>query len=161
MFSRGKDMWVILGFVGILLLGSHSALAWCDDAQKQTSLYDRLGGLSPISVVVSDFIDILVHDVVLNANPAVNAARKRVPAPYLKYHLTAMVCQAAGGPCLYHGRDMKVSHAHLGITELEWSRMTALFREVLAKNEVPEKEIQALLEIVNSTKADIVDAGQE
>ena len=103
MFSRGKDMWVILSLVGILLLGSHSALAWCDDTQKQASLYDRLGGLAPISVVVSDFIDILVHDVVLNANPAVDAARKRVPAPYLKYHLTAMVCQAAGGLCLYHG----------------------------------------------------------
>lgn len=161
MFSRGKDMWVILSFVGILLLGSHTALAWCDDTQKQTSLYERLGGLAPISVVISDFIDIIERDVVFNANPIFGDAMKRVPAPYLKYHMTALVCQAAGGPCEYHGREMKDSHAHLGITELEWGRMTALFREVLVKNEVREKEIQALLEIVNSTKADIVDPGQE
>jgi hemoglobin len=161
MFSRGKDMRVILSFVGILFFGVHSALAWCDDSQKQASLYDRLGGLIPLSVLVSDFVDIIVNDVVLNANPAVGSARKHVPAPYLKYQVTAMVCQSSGGPCVYHGRDIKSSHAHLGITELEWGRMTALFREVLVKNEVREKEIQALLEIVNATKADIVDPRQE
>ncbi len=62
------------------------------------SLYERLGGLAPISVVVNDFIDVLVPDAVLNQNPAIDAARKRVPSPYLKYHVTAMVCQVTGGP---------------------------------------------------------------
>ncbi len=161
MFRRSKDRWVILSLVGALIMGSHSAAAWCYEAQKESSLYDRLGGLAPISVVVSDFIDILVQDVVLNANPAVDAARERVPAPYLKYHLTAMVCQAAGGPCLYQGREMKISHSHLGIAELEWGRMVALFKEVLAKHKLTANEMQALVAIVNSTKADIVDTGRE
>ncbi|MEH6617268.1 MAG: group 1 truncated hemoglobin [Porticoccus sp.] len=160
MFFRGKDMWGILSFVGILLLGSHSALAWCDDTQKKMPLYDRLGGLATISVVISDFIDIIEHDVVFNANPIVGDAMKGVSAPYLKYQMTAFVCQAAGGPCLYRGWDMKESHAHLGIKELEWSRMTALFSEVLITNQVPEKERQELLKMVNSVKADIVDHSQ-
>ena len=161
MFFRGKNMRVILSFVGILFFGVHSALAWCDDSQKQASLYDRLGGLIPLSVLVSDFVEIIVNDVVLNANPAVGSARKHVPAPYLKYQVTAMVCQSSGGPCVYHGRDIKSSHAHLGITELEWVRMTALFSEVLVTNQVPEKERQELLKMVNSVKADIVDHSQE
>ncbi|MGZ8459872.1 MAG: globin domain-containing protein [Candidatus Deferrimicrobiaceae bacterium] len=38
-----------------------------------------------------------------------------------------MVCQATGGPCQYHGRGMKESHAHLNITEREWDRMVTLF----------------------------------
>jgi hemoglobin len=38
-------------------------------------------------------------DPILNGNPAIDDARKRVPAPDLKYHVTAMVCQATGGPC--------------------------------------------------------------
>jgi hypothetical protein len=46
-----------------------------------------------------------------------------VPAAYLKYHVTALVCQATGGPCQYHGRAMRDSHAHLAITEREWERM--------------------------------------
>ena len=124
--------------------------------QQQKSLYDRLGGLAPISVVVSDFIDALVPDAVLNANPAIDAARKSVPAPYLKYHVTALVCQATGGSCQYHGREMKEAHARLYITEREWDRMVIIFKEVLAKHLVPATETQELLDIVDSTRADIV-----
>jgi hemoglobin len=161
MFTRNMNRWATLGFVAILLVGSHTAVAQSGAEQKQQSLYDRLGGLAPISVVVSDFIDALVPDAVLNANPAIDAARKRVPAPYLKYHVTAMVCQATGGPCQYHGRGMKESHAHLNVTEREWDRMVTLFKGVLAKHKVPAKETQELLEIVGSTRADIVVSRQK
>jgi len=113
----------------------------------------------PISVVVSDFIDAMVPDPFLNQNSAINAARKRVPAPYLKYQVTALVCQATGGPCQYIGRTMKNSHAHLNITEAEWDRMVVIFKEVLAKHKVPGSEQQELLEIVGSTNGDIVMSG--
>jgi len=126
-------------------------------ATAAPSLYDRLGGLAPISVVVSDFIDALVVDAELNANPAIDAARKRVPAPYLKYHVTALVCQTTGGPCTYHGRAMKESHAHMHITEKEWARMEVVFKQILAKHSVPATETAELLAIVGSTKADIVE----
>ncbi|MCI0436145.1 MAG: group 1 truncated hemoglobin [Gemmatimonadetes bacterium] len=128
-------------------------------AQARPSLYERLGGLGPISVVVSDFIDALVPDAVLNANPAIDAARKRVPAPYLKYHVTALVCQTTGGPCQYHGRGMKESHAHLRITARDWDRMVTIFKDVLSRHGVPAKETQELLDIVGSTKGDIVVSG--
>lgn len=156
MFTRKLHLGACLAFVASLFAGSHTALGEGGAEQKQASLYDRLGGLPAISVVVSDFVDALVPDAVLNANPAIDAARKRVPAPYLKYHVTAMVCQATGGPCQYHGRGMKESHALLHITDKEWDRMVTLFLEVLAKYKVPAKETQELVEIVGSTKADIV-----
>jgi len=161
MVARNLNIWATLCFVVILLAGSQAAVAQSGAQQKQQSLYDRLGGLAPISVVVNDFIDVLVPDAVLNANPAIDAARKRVPAPYLKYHVTAMVCQATGGSCQYHGRGMKESHAHMNITEREWDRMVTLFKEVLAKHKVPAQESQELLKIVGSTKADIVISHQK
>ena len=83
-----------------------------------------------------------------------------MPAPYLKYHVTALMCETTGGPCQYHGRGMKESHAHLNITEREWDRMITLFKGVLEKHKVPAKESQELLEIIESTKADIVTASQ-
>ncbi|WP_028109032.1 group I truncated hemoglobin [Ferrimonas futtsuensis] len=122
------------------------------------SLYDRLGGLAPISVVVSDFIDALVPDAVLNSNPAIDAARTAVPPAYLKYHVTAMMCQVTGGPCQYHGRDMRQAHAHLNIQEVEWQRMMEVFKEILAKHQVPQQEVNELLAIMDSTKSDIVVA---
>jgi hemoglobin len=51
---------------------------------------------------------------------------------------------------------MAESHAHMKITEKEWDRMVTIFKDVLAKHNVPEKETGELLEILGSTKADIV-----
>lgn len=154
MIRSARVVITVASRVTVLLVG---ALALPSVGQGQeTSLYDRLGGLAPISVVVSDFVDALLPDAMLNANPAIDAARQRVPGPYLKYHVTAMVCEATGGPCKYHGRSMKESHAHLSITEQEWDRMVSIFKDVLAKHGVPAQEQEELLEIIGSTKPDIV-----
>ena len=161
MFARNMTLYAFLGLFAILLAGPQTVAAQDAAEQRQQSLYDRLGGLVPISVVVSDFIDAVVPDPLLNENPAIDATRKAVPAPYLKYHVTAMVCQATGGPCQYHGRGMKEAHVHLNITEREWDRMVTLFKEVLAENKVPTKETQELLEIIDSTKAGIVASHQK
>jgi hemoglobin len=122
----------------------------------EKSLYDRLGGVYALASVVDDFIErVLVNDV-LNANPAINEARQRVPKAGLKYRVTEMVCQATGGPCTYTGRSMKESHAHLNISEKEWDALVVDFKASLAKFNVPQKEQQELLAIVGSTKVDIV-----
>jgi hemoglobin len=151
--------WTVLAVIAIVAVALHGARAQDAAEENQPSLYDRLGGLAPISVVVSDFIDAMMPDALLNENPAIDAARKRVPAPYLKYHVTAMVCQATGGPCQYHGRGMEESHVHLHITDREWDRMVTIFKEVLTKHHVPETETQELLAIIDSTKAAIVMSG--
>jgi len=161
-FIRTQNSALFSGVI-VLLLAALVSSGCAREEEKAVgpSLYERLGGLAPISVVVNDFIDVLVPDAVLNQNPAFDAARKRVPSPYLKYHVTAMVCQVTGGPCQYHGRGMKESHSHMNITEGEWDRMVTLFKGVLAKHKVPAKETQELLEIVGSTKADIVVSRQQ
>ena len=128
-------------------------------AAAEPSLYDRLGGLGSISVVVSDFLDEMVPDPFLNQNPAIAEARSRVPAELLKYQVTAMVCQATGGPCEYTGPSMRDAHAHLNITSAEWDRMVEIFVGVLDKHSVPQAEQQELLAIIGTTKDDIVTAG--
>lgn len=137
-----------------LLLGAGSVQA--AEAQPPKSLYDRLGGVYPISVVVDTFVDLLLVNDVLNANPAIKAARDRVPAAGLKYRVTELVCQQTGGPCKYTGRGMKESHVHLNISEKEWQAMLADFRRTLNNYGVPAKEQGELVAIVESTKKDIV-----
>jgi hemoglobin len=161
MVGRSKKGFLVAVVCAVALAGAQAAFAQGYGKKAEPSLYDRLGGLAPISVVVSDFIDAMVPDAELNKNPAIDAARKRVPAAYLKYHVTAMVCQATGGPCVYQGRNMAESHAHMNITEKEWDRMVTIFKGVLAKHKVPEKETGELLEILGSTKADIVMKGSK
>ncbi|WP_163559286.1 group 1 truncated hemoglobin [Halomonas sp. NO4] len=146
--------WLLIPLVVIALGLSAPALAQDDD--DSASLYQRLGGLMPISVVVSDFLDEMIPDPQLNENPAIDEARQRVPVAYLKYHVTAFVCEATGGPCDYHGRGMRESHAHLNITAEEWDRMVEIFVEVLDEHDVPEQESEELLELLGTTRDAIV-----
>ena len=140
-------------FVALVVLGS---AARAETQKTEKSLYDRLGGAYNIAVVVDDFIERLLVNDTLNANPAINEARGHVPAPGLKFHVTALVCEVTGGPCKYVGRDMKTAHAHLNITQKEWDAMVADFRKTLNKFKVPVKEQEELIQIVGSTKKDIV-----
>lgn len=120
------------------------------------SLYDRLGGVYSIATVVDDFVERLLVNDVLNANPKINAARDHVPKAGLKFRVTALICQLAGGPEVYHGRNMTDAHAHLGITEKEWDAMVADFVLSLNKFNVPEKEQGELFALVGPTKDQIV-----
>ncbi len=124
--------------------------------QVEPTLYDRLGGAYNIAVVVDDFIDRIMVDDRLNANPRVDEAHHRVSPQGFKYYVTEMVCWAAGGPQTYSGRSMGDSHRHLMITDEEWVAFMGDFRQTLDKFEVPRSEQEELTAIVESTKDSIV-----
>ncbi len=124
--------------------------------EQKPSLYDRLGGVYSIATVVDDFIDRIMVDPRLNANPQVNEAHHRVPPAGFKYLVTEMVCWATGGPQKYTGKSMADSHAQLKITGKEWEAFLDDFRQTLDKFKVPAEEQAELNAIVNSTRSDIV-----
>lgn len=138
------------------LSNSFAPLAAAQQPDTQKPLYDRLGGLKGITVVVDDFLDRLVANKTLNKNPAIRAGRKSSPTPYLKFQVSQMVCEVSGGPCKYAGKSMKDSHAHLNISEKEWDVMAKEFKKSLDKFSVPAAEQQELFAIVGKTKGDIV-----
>jgi len=120
------------------------------------SLYDRLGGIYAVASVVDDFIDRIMIDPALNANPLVDDAHHRVGKAGFKYLVTEMVGWATGGPQKYTGRSMRDSHVDLKITDGEWGAFCKDFQDTLDKFKVPATEQQELFAIVQSTKADIV-----
>jgi len=126
--------------------------------EEKPSLYDRLGGVYSIATVVDDFIDRIMLDPRLNANPQVDEAHHRVPPAGFKYLVTEMVCWATGGPQRYTGKSMYDSHAHLKITSQEWEAFLDDFQQSLDKFKVPAEEQAELRAIVNSTRSDIVVA---
>jgi hemoglobin len=128
-------------------------------SEETQSLYDRLGGVYSIAVVVDDFIDRIMVDARLNANPRVDEAHHRVSPQGFKYYVTEMVCWAAGGPQTYSGRSMVDSHREMLITAEEWDAFMDDLDQTLAKFSVPERERGELVAIVESTKDDIVTSG--
>ena len=143
-----------------LILSTHAGLALGQDAKAEApatpSLYERLGGLYPISAVVDDFVDRVYVNATLNANPNIARARDAMRMPGLKVHVANLVCMTTGGPCKYTGMSMKETHAGFHLTQKEWDAMLADFKATLAKFKVPAAEQAELFAIVESTKPDIV-----
>jgi hemoglobin len=123
---------------------------------QPTSLYERLGGIYNIATVVDDFIDRIMVDDRLNANPRVNEAHHRVLPAGFKYLVTEMVGEATGGPQRYTGRTMEDSHRDLLITGDEWEAFIDDFNQTLDKFEIAQQERSELLAIVESTRDAIV-----
>lgn len=153
-----RTLGLLLGLVVVFVLQTMQVTGQDKGANKpqEKPLYERLGGVYAIATVVDDFIERLLVNDVLNANPAIEEARLRVPKAGLKFQVTSLVCQVTGGPQQYTGRTMKDSHKHLNITEKEWQAMASDFKKSLDTFKVPEKEQQELFAIVGSTKGDIV-----
>ena len=118
------------------------------------SLYERIGGYNALAAVVDDFIGRLVADKRFEKFFAGHSddSKKRI-----RQHILDQFCAATGGPCLYLGRDMKTSHAGLGITESDWDAAAKHLVASLDKFKVPEKEKGEVLVFVTSLKKDIVE----
>ena len=123
-------------------------------AQEQKTLYARLGGYDAIAAVVDDFVGRLVADKKLTK---FFVGHSEDSLTKIRMHVIDQLCEAAGGPCNYTGRDMKTAHHGLGITSDDWDASAKHLVESLDKFKVPEKEKNELLAFVTTLKKDIVD----
>ena len=123
-------------------------------AAHEQPLYKRVGGYDAIAAVTDDFLGRLATDAQLSRFFAgVNAEHVKS----IRQLAVDLLCQSTGGPCYYLGRDMKSSHAGLGITESDWHVMVKHFLASLAKFQVPQKEQDELVAIVATLKKDMVE----
>lgn len=120
-------------------------------AEKDPTLYDRLGGKPAITAVVDDFIANVAADARINRRFA------NTNIPHLKAKLVEQICAASGGPCRYTGRDMKSAHAGMRITDAEFNALVGDLVRSLDKFNVPAREKNELLTALAAMKGDIVN----
>ena len=123
----------------------------------EQSLYERLGGVNAIAMVVDRFSDQIVENPKLNANPALKAWNGTGRLPGLKFMRTLWVCRATGGPFQYTGRALGEAHEHLHITSEEFDEVGAEIARALDYFNVPEREKQEVLAAIASKKAEVVN----
>jgi len=139
----------------VALVVAVAALAACAtmEAKQEPLLYDRLGGRHPIALVVDDFVANVVAD---NRISARFKDLKPADVARLKSNLSDQICQAAGGPCSYLGKDMKTAHKDMRIAEAEWNATVEALVKALDKHKVGAREKQELLGALGPMKKDIV-----
>lgn len=119
------------------------------------TLYERLGGYDAIAAVANDLLPRMQADAQLGRfyqHRGEDGLRRS------RQILIDFLCSSAGGPLYYTGRDMKVTHKGMKISESDWSAFLGYLNDTLDTLQVPPPERNEVVALMQSTKADIVEA---
>src|SRR6266849_5273595 len=119
--------------------------------KMERSLYERLGGMESIVGVVEDFRDRVAEDARINQKFA------RTDLSRLRKMLIDQVCEVAGGPCTYTGRNMKDAHAGMKVTNGEFDALVEDLVATLNHFKVGKTEQAEILGVLGPLKSDIVE----
>ena len=118
------------------------------------TLYQRLGGRDVIDAFVATFVANVGRD------PRIQLRFLFTDLDSLSGHLSAQICEAAGGPCKYTGKPMKSGHAGMHIQDAEFDAMAEDLVAALKAHGIGASEQQELLAVVGSMRPEIVEVPQ-
>jgi hemoglobin len=107
-----RSAWIPSMLLGALLL------AGLETAAAEEQLFFRMGGEVKLKAAVDELVPILLAD------ERINFAFAQTDMKKFKHLLYTQLCELAGGPCIYDGRDMRTAHAKLPISNAHFNALT-------------------------------------
>ena len=120
----------------------------------EKTLYERLGGYDGITGFVNNMLPRLQADTQLGrfwqnrGDDGINREEQL---------LIDYLCSKAGGSVYYTGRDMKVTHEGMKISESDWAVFLGHAGDTMTALSVPKQECDDVVAFVLSLKGDIVE----
>ena len=122
--------------------------------EKKISLFEKYGGQQSVDKVVEAFYGkILNNDTVKHFFENTNIRR-------LKNHQKRFVAIALGGPNRYSGRSMRASHKRLDLNDEHFDVVVSTLLETLGEHGVEDADLEKVNEILEGTRADILNKDQ-
>jgi hemoglobin len=113
-------------FLCIVLLSLTATPAFAAD-----TLYDDLGGKAGIDRIVDVSVDNYLAD------PRIKDIFSESNIDRIRFELKDQFCQLAGGPCIYKGHDMVVTHKGLHLTNANFNALVEDLQDAMEKCDVP------------------------
>lgn len=150
-------------FVAIALMGMTLSLSSCQKEEEMApTLYERLGGVEAITLVVDQFIANVASnpDMVRTFQPLLEeVGRLGANSPRLislRANLIDQIGEASGGPQKYRGKDMVTAHRGMNITVNEFNSLAKNLSDALDKFNVPAQEKGELMSVIGSLQPKVV-----
>jgi hemoglobin len=99
------------------LLAPCAMLLLCVPAHAEEPLFFRMGGEAKLKPAVDQLVVVMLEDA------RINFAFAQTDLTKFKHLLYTQLCELAGGPCIYDGRDMRTAHAKLPITNAQFNAL--------------------------------------
>ncbi len=122
---------------------------------SEATLYQRLGGYDAIAAVCADLLPRLQADEQLGRfwkNRGEDGLKREYQL------LVDFICNAAGGPMYYTGRDMVMTHKGMRISSSDWDIFMRNLDLTLDKFALPAAERADVVAFIESTRAEMVEA---
>ena len=103
-------------------------------------VFDQFGGEAGLVALMDELMVILLADE--RMRPFFEFADQAM----IKRHLVEQFCVILGGPCTYTGRDMKKSHALLGIDRADFNALVEDLQIAMDRRDIPFRAQNKLLE---------------
>jgi hemoglobin len=142
---RARATPVVWAFV----LGICAAANAADPATA--SLYARMGGEPVVVAFVSDTLD------QVTADPKLRRSFRGSNVTRIKRLLSELICELAGGGCVYSGDSIRDAHANHHISEAEFYGLVEILRTAMRRHHVALRERNELLALLAPMKRDVVD----
>ncbi len=119
--------------------------------QADQTLYARMGGAATVEALVDDAVEHAAHD------PRTRRSFEDVNLRRVKTSFAELVCDLAGGGCMYSGDSMHDVHAGLQITQAEFYSLVQIYRDAKLRHGIRLRERNELLALLAPMKRDIVE----
>ncbi|MGZ5135767.1 MAG: group I truncated hemoglobin [Flavitalea sp.] len=120
------------------------------NTKQKVSLYEKLGAEEGLKRIVNDILDKNFN------NPIIGHYFRDIDMPRLKQLVFEFFSMGTGGPHQYTGRDMRTSHSRMNISEEDFQSGNEDVSLVLKEHGIHQEEINEVIAILDSMKADIV-----
>ena len=124
----------------------------------QKTLYQRLGGYDVVAAILDNNAPRVINDPELSKFFTETDEEMGKRGRQLGVDL---LCELTGGPCFYIGRDMKMVHKGLGITDAHWQSFLGHLGETLDELNINSDERMDVIAVFAGLKGDIVEQQEE
>ena len=124
----------------------------------QKTLYQRLGGYDVVAAILDNTAPRVINDPELSKFFTETDEEMGKRGRQLGVDL---LCELTGGPCFYIGRDMKMVHKGLGITDAHWQSFLGHLGETLDELNINSDERMDVIAVFAGLKGDIVEQQEE
>lgn len=113
-------------------------------------VFEDFGGEPGLTALMDEFMAIMLDD------PRMRPFFENTDQPRIKRQLVEQFCAILGGGCAYSGRDMKSSHAGLGIDRADFNALVEDLQIAMDRRGVPFRSQNKLLAILAPMHREVI-----
>lgn len=113
-------------------------------------VFEDFGGEPGLTALMDEFMAVMLDD------PRMRPFFENTDQPRIKRQLVEQFCAILGGGCAYSGRDMKSSHAGLGIDRADFNALVEDLQVAMDRKGVPFRSQNKLLAILAPMHREVI-----